>query len=260
MTEKTQVNLNSRPKISVCMATHNGEQFVGLQLRSILDQLEQGDEIVVVDDASRDGTIAEIARLQDSRILLTENKTNSGVLRAFESALVRANGDIIFLSDQDDIWLPDKVKVVMNAFYQDPDLMLIASDAALIDDLGNRIGDSYYATRGRFHADLWRNLIVCRFLGCTMAFRSDLARLSLPFPRATQVHHDIWLGCVNAIMGGKILYLKEPLVEYRRHSTNFTGRVKFSWSRRIQMRAQLYTALLRFRLHSRGVTQANSTW
>lgn len=246
MTDTSQVDPNRRPKVSVCMATHNGEPFIGLQLRSILAQLEQTDEIILVDDASQDKTLLEIARFDDPRIQLIENKVNTGVLRAFESALRRATGEIIFLSDQDDIWLSQKVGTVLNAFYQNPETMLIVSDAVLIDDEGKRIGESYYAVRGRFRPNLWRNLIVCRFLGCTMAFRSRLLRRSLPFPRATQVHHDIWLGCVNAATGGKALYLEEPLVEYRRHSANVTGRVKFSWQRRIQMRMQLYAALLRF--------------
>jgi hypothetical protein len=79
-----------------------------------------------------------------------------------------------------------------------------------------------------------------------MAFRSALLRKALPFPRATHVHHDVWLGCVNALIDGKTLYITEPLVEYRRHPTTVTGRIKFSPIRRFQMRSQLLAALLLF--------------
>lgn len=124
--------------------------------------------------------------------------------------------------------------------------MLTASDATVIDENGNLIGSSYYATRGRFRDGLWSNVLICRFLGCTIAFRSALLQSALPFPQATLIHHDVWLGCVNALIGGKTKYIPEPLVAYRRHSMTVTGRVKLSNLRRFQMRLQLCVALLRF--------------
>lgn len=236
--------MNSRPKVSVCIGAYQGERYIALQLRSILSQLSADDEVIVVDDASTDGTCREISPLQDPRIVLIRNTTNRGVLRTFETALSRSTGDIVFLSDQDDLWLPQKVDTVLGAFAHDPDLMLTASDATLIDENGNQIGTSYYATRGRFRAGLWANVLVCRFLGCTIAFRSTLLRSAMPFPQATLVHHDVWLGCVNALIGGKTKYIVEPLVAYRRHSTSVTG-IKFSNLRRFQMRFQLCLALMR---------------
>jgi glycosyltransferase involved in cell wall biosynthesis len=230
----------------VCIAAYQGERYIAQQLRSILPQLSASDEVIVMDDASSDGTFGEVASLQDPRITLTRSEANRGILRAFEAALARATGDIIFLSDQDDLWLAKKVETVLDAFAEDSNLMLIASDATLIDEDGNTIGDSYYARRGKFRAGLIPNVLICRFLGCTMTFRSALLRSALPFPQATRVHHDVWLGCINALTGGKTKYIAEPLVEYRRHSTNVTGRVKFSTFRRLQMRYQLCAALLKY--------------
>ncbi len=236
--------MNSRPKISVCIAAYQGERYIALQLRSILEQLSADDEVVVVDDGSTDGTCREVSALQDARLVLMRNLDNQGVLRSFETALSRSCGEIVFLSDQDDLWLPGKVETVLDAFVRDPDLMLVASDAILIDEEGAKIGDSFYAKRGEFRAGLWANLLIGKFHGCTMAFRSILLQRALPFPPGRLVHHDTWIGCMNALMGGKTRYIPEPLVAYRRHSTNATGRLKLSNYTRLRMRSQMLLGLL----------------
>jgi glycosyltransferase involved in cell wall biosynthesis len=228
------------------MAAYQGERYITPQLRSVLPQLADKDEVIVVDDASTDGTCSEISALQDSRLMLLRNTRNRGVLRAFETALSKCSGEVVFLSDQDDLWLPRKVETVLEAFAHDPELMLVASDAILIDEDGNKIGDSFYAQRGKFRAGLWSNILIGKFHGCTMAFRSALLQSVLPFPPGTQAHHDTWIGCVNALIGGKTKYIAEPLVAYRRHSTNVTGRVKLSTYTRLVMRSQLLLGLLLF--------------
>jgi len=225
------------------MATYQGQRHISLQLRSILEQLSAEDEVIVVDDGSTDGTQREVQALQDHRIVLLQNNTNQGVLRTFETALSRSSGEIIFLSDQDDLWLPKKLETTLNAFAPDPELMLIASDAMLIDDNGAKIGDSFYAKRGKFRAGLWSNILIGKFHGCTMAFRSALLQKALPFPRGSRVHHDTWIGCINALNGGKTKYIAEALVAYRRHSTNVTGRTRLSTYTRFRMRYQLLVGL-----------------
>jgi glycosyltransferase involved in cell wall biosynthesis len=226
------------------MATYQGEKYVALQLRSILAQLSADDEVIVVDDGSTDGTCAEISAMQDSRLVLIRNIKNEGVLRAFETALSRCSGEIIFLSDQDDLWLAKKVEIVLDEFTHDPGLMLVASDAILINEDGEKIGDSFYAQRGKFRAGLWSNLLIGKFHGCTMAFRRALMKRALPFPPGRLVHHDTWIGCTNAMIGGKTRYIAEPLVAYRRHSTNVTGRIKLSNYTRLKMRLSMARGLL----------------
>ena len=239
--------------MSACVAAYQGERYIAQQLRSILEQLSADDEVIVVDDGSTDGTCDAIFSLRDPRVHVIRNTKNSGVLRAFETALSRSSGEIVFLSDQDDLWLPKKVATVLAVFVADPDLMLVASDAILIDENGAQIGESFYAKRGRFRAGLWSNVLIGKFHGCTMAFRSTLLRGALPFPSGTEVHHDTWIGCVNALMGGKTKYIAEPLVAYRRHSTNVTGRIRLSTFTRLKVRSQLLWGLLVFWLRAGGM-------
>jgi glycosyltransferase involved in cell wall biosynthesis len=248
--------LSFKPKVSVCIAAYQGERYIALQLRSILAQLSPDDEVIIVDDASTDGTTGEISALQDPRIVLLQTTRNQGVLRAFENALSHSSGEIVFLSDQDDIWLPKKVETVLDAFAQDPELMLVTSDAILIDENGTKTGDSFYAKRGKFRSGLWSNVLIGKFHGCTMAFRSTLLRSVLPFPSGPEVHHDTWIGCVNALIGGKTKYIAEPLVAYRRHSTNASGRL--STYARLQTRAQLLLGLLIARIRLRHGDMAHS--
>ena len=230
------------------MAAYQGENYISLQLRSILGQLSADDEVIVVDDGSTDRTCGEVSALQDARLVLIQNNKNQGVLRAFETALSRCSGEIVFLSDQDDLWLPEKLKTILDAFAQDVNVMLIASDATLIDEDGTKIGDSFYAKRGKFRSGLWSNVLIGKFHGCTMAFRSSLLRSVLPFPPGPLVHHDTWIGCVNTLIGGKTKYIVEPLVAYRRHTANVTGRVRLGTYVRLRVRLQLLSGLLRFRL------------
>jgi glycosyltransferase involved in cell wall biosynthesis len=232
------------------MAAYQGERYIGLQLRSILAQLSDDDEIIVVDDGSTDHTRGEVCALRDPRLILIQHTENKGFLRTFETALSRSSGQIVFLSDQDDLWLPKKVETVLDAFARDPAVMLVVSDAILINEDGAKIGDSFYAKRGKFRAGLWSNLLVGKFHGCTMAFRSALLRSALPFPPGSLVHHDTWIGCVNALIGGKTSYISDPLVAYRRHLANVTGRVKLTNYTRLRTRFQMLVGLLAFCVRS----------
>ena len=108
LSEKWARRSGSRPKVSVCIASFQGERYISQQLRSILDQLSAEDEVILVDDGSEDGTCDKISALQDPRVGVMRNTKNQGVLRAFETALSCSSGEIVFLSDQDDLWLPKK--------------------------------------------------------------------------------------------------------------------------------------------------------
>lgn len=237
-----------RPRVSVCMAAYNGQRFIVDQLRSILAQLSEQDEVIVVDDASQDGTRDCITALNDSRIHLHRHRTNLGVLRTFEDAIRAASGDILFLSDQDDLWQPSKVAKTLVALDANPGVTLIATDTALIDEDGRMISESFFAGRGRFRSGLWANLARNRFGGCTMAFRAEIISDILPLPRRRHVLHDIWIGVRNSLSGHRSFYIDEPLVLNRRHSTNTTGNSKLGFLYRLRIRIDFLLALLEFRI------------
>jgi len=99
--------------ISVCMATFNGEKYIKEQINSILIQLDYKDELIISDDGSTDKTMEIIHKFDDKRIKLFENKNMHGYAHNFENALKQATGDYIFFSDQDDVWLPNKVEIML---------------------------------------------------------------------------------------------------------------------------------------------------
>ncbi len=234
------------PKISVCMAGYNGERYVTAQLNSILTQLGAEDEVIFVDDASTDGTKEKVLSLGDRRIQLIEHTANRGVSRTFEDAIRAASGRVLFLSDQDDLWSPNKVAVMMEAFRSHPDVTLIATDVSLIDGDGSLLAESYFKPRGNFRPGLWANVVRNRFGGCTMAFRCELIGDILPLPRKYDVLHDIWIGIRNSLCGHQTLYIPEALVLNRRHATTATGKKTLTLRRRIRTRVHLLLAQAEF--------------
>lgn len=204
--------------VSVALAAYNGARYIEAQLRSILEQLEPHDEVVVVDDASTDATVATIAALNDPRVRLLANPRNLGVVASFERALAATRGDPIFLSDQDDLWLPGKRTACCAAFAADPAVTLVHSDAEIIDGAGRVVAPSYMRLRGGFDGGLATTVVKNRYLGCAMAIRRSLLEAALPFPTGVPMH-DLWLGTVNAVIG-RTVYLDRPLLQYRRHGGN----------------------------------------
>jgi glycosyltransferase involved in cell wall biosynthesis len=224
------------------MATYNGERYVLDQLHSVLCQLAPDDEVIIVDDASSDQTPDLIGTVQDIRVHLIKHKNNRGVLATFEEAILKARGDIIFLCDQDDLWEPDKVFVMLEAFKQHPESIVVVSNASCIDENGTLTAPSFFAKRP-FTAGVTANLIHARFVGCLMAFRAHLRSRVLPFPNGYDVFHDIWIGTRNTISGGETLYIDKPLILHRRHSANLTSGVRLSRPRQLRVRFHLILAL-----------------
>jgi glycosyltransferase involved in cell wall biosynthesis len=116
--------------ISVCLTTYNGEKYILEQLRSILSQLESDDEVIISDDNSSDCTLELIENIADRRVKIFKNIQKKGIQSNVENALNKAKGDIIFLSDQDDFWLPDKVSIIIKALQKND---LIVSDCYITD-------------------------------------------------------------------------------------------------------------------------------
>ncbi|WP_262350688.1 glycosyltransferase family 2 protein [Lactiplantibacillus plantarum] len=204
------------------MATYNGEQFVRQQLNSIRDQLQLQDEIIVIDDCSQDQTVSVIKSLDDSRIKLISNQVNMGPIASFEKALNLAHGDYIFLADQDDVWLPNKVATVMD-YLEHGKIDLVVHDAKVVDGNLNLICKSWNKYNHNHFGKYWiLTLIKNPFTGANMAFNRKVLRKCTPFP-ANVPMHDWWVGATSQKSGYNIKVIKQCLMLYRRHSTNVTG-------------------------------------
>jgi len=240
-------------KISVCMAVYNGGSYLQPQMLSILAQLRATDEVVVVDDASQDNSVELLSDFMDPRVRVFRNDRNLGVLSSFEKAMRLAQGEILFLSDQDDLWLPGKVDKIIEVFSLNPEITMVASDAQIIDASGRLVADSFFAQRGRFAAGVLHNLLKNKYLGCTLAFRRSMLDHFLPIPKDVPMH-DIWFGLVNDVYG-KTHYIDQPLIAYRRHGNNVSPSTgapvmkKLVW--RWRLVKNLFLHVLRFSLLGR---------
>ena len=228
--------------ISVAMITYNGLAFLPAQVASILDQLADQDELVISDDGSTDGTWDWLSSLanQDPRVRLFRNQGRPGVIGNFDQALRLCQGEIIFLSDQDDLWYPGKVARLSEALSTPPRPWLVQSDATLINAQDQVTAPSFYAlrhSRPGFWVNFWRNT----YQGCTLAFRRELLEIALPLPASLPMH-DMWLGLL-AELTGQVRFIPDRLTGYRRHDDNQSALTPRSPGQVLAWRIQLGLAL-----------------
>ena len=224
-------------RISVALAYYNGGKYIEKQVYSILGQLGDEDELIISIDDAADGSMELLERLadQDGKIRLLTGP-GQGVVKNFEHAIAACRGDIIFLSDQDDIWKKNKVERVMRAF-QENDVDVILHNAELMDgDEVIQCGATMFDYRGS-RTGLFKNFVKNSYVGCCMAFRSRIRDVILPIPEEMYMH-DYWIGTIGEKMGGCGL-LKECLIQYRRHEDNVTelthGSLSFMIHKRISI-------------------------
>jgi glycosyltransferase involved in cell wall biosynthesis len=220
--------------VSVALCTRNSSRFISAQVASILDQTVLPVELVVSDDASSDDTISLIedafrARETPVRLRILRNPSPLGVTANFEQAVSACEGPLIALSDHDDIWLPDRIAGDVVQFDADPDLLLLHSNAVLVDEdghlLGARLQESLSIRSseraeldrgGAFAVYLRRNLVT----GAATMFRAELLVEAVPFPG--EWVHDEWLGVLAAARDGARMS-DRVVLEYRQHSSNEIG-------------------------------------
>ena len=203
--------------ISVCMATYNGEKYIKEQLSSILSQLSEKDEIIVSDDSSTDKTVEIIESFQDKRIKILKNNKFRQPNLNFENALKYSKGDIIFLSDQDDVWVKNKVEIILNQLKK---YDLIVSDAFITNEKLNITNESLFSEVNS-NRGILKNIIKNTYYGCCMAFNRKVLKKALPFPKTREIGHDLWLGII-ADKYFKVKFLKEKLIYFRRHENTLT--------------------------------------
>lgn len=229
-------------QISVCMASYNGEQYIISQIESILPQLGPDDELLVVDDHSTDSTPRLVGSIPDKRVRLIRSPQNAGYVRAFEHALAEARGDIIFLSDQDDVWMPDRVSHMIEGLGSD--LMVVGNCQHIGGSPGAIEGLRVREKDSERH---FRNIlgIVIGYRpnwGCAMAFRRELLDIALPFPPRMHESHDAYLA-IAANLLGSIRYLDEDTIWHRVHAQNLTPKRLRPATRIIKARLDFLTEL-----------------
>jgi glycosyltransferase involved in cell wall biosynthesis len=210
------------------MATYNGGKYIEEQVRSILPQLGKNDEIIISDDGSTDNTINILESFNDERIkifyhdrrsvkvpfLLSSESADNFYFAArnFENALKKANGDYIFLSDQDDAWMPNKVEEMLKLLNED---RLVISNAWVTNDkMKQQYKLSEYVN---YKKGFWKNIVIKGApYGCLCAFTKNIKNFILPIPKNV-LTHDFWLNLISELKFSSV-YIPEPLVLYRRHA------------------------------------------
>lgn len=228
-------------KITVCMATYNGSKYIKNQLKSILAQLAKNDQLVIVDDCSFDNTVKIIESFKDPRIKLFKNIKNIGVVGTFNRALKNANGDIIFLSDQDDIWANNKVSFIKNFFISNK-IDLLVHDAKIMQG-GRIVANSLFEQIGT-SGGLFKNIYSNSYTGCCMAFRRNILRKILPIPIKKGIFHDAWIGILAKFYRFRVIFIATPLIVYNRHEANLSTMRRRSIYKIIPDRINLILSLL----------------
>ncbi|HVF29410.1 MAG TPA: glycosyltransferase family 2 protein [Pyrinomonadaceae bacterium] len=218
--------------ISIALCTYNGEKYLQEQLDSFLGQQTLPDEVVICDDRSNDSTVAILERFAAAApfsVRVTVNETNIGSDRNFENAILLCTGDLIFLSDQDDVWLPQKIMRMKHEFERD--VGLVFSDAEVVDESLQQLGRTLSSLtfdsttlddirNGRaFHSLLNQNFVT----GATAAFRASLRPLIDPMPAGIpNLIHDGWIA-LSLARSTRVSFVDEKLIKYRQHGSQQVG-------------------------------------
>lgn len=207
-------------KISIALATYNGAAYLQDQLDSYVNQKRQPDELVVCDDVSTDDTVSILEAFQKIapfKVKIIKNANNLGYTKNFEKALSLCTGDIVFFSDQDDVWLPNKISTVEKVFNENLDISLVIHDGELVNDdlestgltkLGQILAGGY--TKDSFAT------------GALSAIRRDIINIVLPFPNGIAGGHDGWVHTIANLVDRRMI-IDIVLQKLRRHSGNTSG-------------------------------------
>jgi glycosyltransferase involved in cell wall biosynthesis len=206
--------MTKKMRVSVAMATFNGEKYLREQLDSLAAQSLLPDEIVICDDGSTDNTLGvarKFASVAPFAVAIHRNAENLGYAKNFEKAAKLCRGDIVFFCDQDDVWYPQKVSEVVRHF-DDPDVQVVINDADLVSADLSPLGKT------QIQALMEAGLHIHTFIfGCFSAHRKSWQGIAIPTPSGEG--HDNWInGLAHECGVAKII--RNPLQVYRRHRSN----------------------------------------
>lgn len=223
-----------RPKVSVAMAVYNGEKYLKEQIHSITCQMLPQDELIISYDNSIDNSLNLIKEFasRDHRIRYYKNEIKPGIVKNFENAVKYCSGEIIFFSDQDDVWMPNKIIRVLSKFV-DLSVTVVIHDSSLTDSELNITHPSTFKLRNG-NTNLFKNLIRLSYIGCCLAFRHEMKKVVLPIPTIYR-SHDWWTGSICSCYG-KMEKIDEVLILHRLHENNATPSKRPSFKYQLNVR------------------------
>lgn len=234
-------------RVSVAMAVYNGEKYIEEQINSILGMMQSNDEIIISYNASEDRTLDIIRKYEegDHRIHVVYDDGQS-VETNFNNAVKNCSGDYIFLCDQDDIWINDKVNQIVAYFEKHPKTAIVVSDGYFSDEelaIKGSIFETLHTSASRY-----RNFIKGTYLGCEMAFRKKIKAKVFPVPIVNPpVAHDLWLG-VFGVSYGNLDLMEEKLIIHRMHKCNVSNSRKLNLYNMVKGRIMFFMLMIMRRM------------
>ena len=218
-----------KKSVSIAIAAYNGEKYIVQQLESLLNQTFLPDEIIICDDSDNDLTFKAIQNfLSGGRIKYHKNSRPLGIVKNFEKAVTLCRGEYIFMCDQDDLWLPEKVEVMCNRLSADETLDCVFCNSILTDGNLEKLDKTLWDLR-KFTPAMQKKLssggaleVFCRRVVCSghnIAFKRRMLEYILPFPDLEPFYPDTWIA-LSAAFNGKVQAVEQNLTLYRIHNTN----------------------------------------
>lgn len=221
-------------RASVALAAYNGEKYIREQINSIIEMMDNNDELVISYEESSDNTLNIIKEFSeiDKRIKIIFDSGKS-VESNFNNAVSFCNGKYIFLSDQDDVWIDNKISKMCNFFEKNKKVKVLICNGWETDSELNTQNDMF--TVNKTNRSALRNYMKGSYLGCQMAFSADLKSIIWPVRQLPPLAHDLWLGVCGSFFGDVAL-INEKLILHRIHSSNYSHTSKLTLKKLIENR------------------------
>lgn len=213
-------------RASVAMAVYNGEKYIREQIDSIIEMMNSDDELIISYDDSTDGTLSIIQgyAMKDNRVKIVFDKGKS-VESNFNNAVANCSGKYIFLADQDDVWINDKINVVVEHFEKNKKCVVVIADGYDTDENLKVIDSMFEANKTTTNA--FRNFVRGTYLGCQMAFTADIKDKIWPIDVQHHMAHDLLLG-VKGARYGNVDLINKKLIYHRLHANNYSNTSKMN--------------------------------
>tara|TARA_A100001234_G_scaffold196993_1_gene186819 strand:- start:480 stop:1448 length:969 start_codon:yes stop_codon:yes gene_type:complete len=227
-------------KVSVAMTTYNGQKFLDIQLKSILCQTIKPDELIICDDHSTDNTLEILRDFKeqvDFDVKIFENKKNIGFVKNFEKAISLCTKDIIFISDQDDYWFPNKIEFMKNLLISKKNCFVAINNAELTDINLNPTNILKLNQVKDFSGD-----DIGYIPGCCTVFKKEILEIILPISKS--MAYDSWIHFIGMNTNSRIVS-KKILQFYRRHDDNASNH-PVSRLVKVNKKERYFKALKRF--------------